>query len=110
MELTIYDIVKGPVVSDKAYKLNKKLNRLVLKVHIDANKTVIKQAIEKLFNVKVEKVATSIRKFTTARSASRRYNARPSIRKEKIAYISLAEGHALNLFEQAGVPAEGTNK
>ena len=38
MELSIYQIIQGPVVSDKAYKLNKKLNKLVIKVHPQANK------------------------------------------------------------------------
>ncbi len=39
MELTVYDIIKGPVISDKAYKLNKVAGQLVLKVHLDATKT-----------------------------------------------------------------------
>ncbi len=110
MELTIYDIIKGPVVSDKAYRLNKTQNKLVLHVHIDANKAQIKWAIERLFNVKVEDVRTSICKYTNARSVSRRYNANPSIKRRKKAYVSLAEGYSLNLFDQTGASVEGNNK
>ena len=109
MELTIYDIIRGPVISDKAYKLNRAQNKLVLEVHVDSNKSLIKDALEKLFDVKVESVRTLIRKDTNTRVASRRYNAKPSVKKRKIAYVTLAEGHAiaaLNLSEQVGAPAE----
>lgn len=108
MELTIYDIVKGPVVSDKAYKLNRKLNQLVIDVNVHANKAMIKNALEKIFDVKVLKVRTMIRKDGTARVMSKRYNARPTIKKRKIAYVTLAEGYTLNMFEQVGAPAVGT--
>ncbi len=33
LKLDKYDIIKGPIISDKAYKLNRKLNQLVVKVH-----------------------------------------------------------------------------
>ena len=108
MELSIYDIVKKPVVSDKAYKLNRQLNQLVIQVDHRANKAMIKNALEKLFNVKISKVRTAIKKDGTARVASRRFNARPTIHKSKKAYVTLAEGYTLNMFEQAGVPSVGT--
>jgi large subunit ribosomal protein L23 len=102
MKLTRYDIIKGPVISDKAYKLNRDKNRLKLRVHNEANKAMIKDAIEKLFNVKVEKVRTLIRKKTKNRATQMRYDASPKIEKEKRAYVTLAEGYSLNLFDQAG--------
>ena len=36
MDLTIYDIIKGPVISDKAILANRKHKKLVFKVHQDA--------------------------------------------------------------------------
>jgi large subunit ribosomal protein L23 len=105
LKLTMYDIIKGPVISDKAYKLNRLHNQLVLKVHIDATQPMIKQALEKLFDVKVKKVRTLIAKYTTGGAMSRRRVARPTIHREKRAIITLAEGYALNLFEQAGSTA-----
>ena len=33
MDLSIYDIIIGPVISDKAYKLNQRFKKLALKVH-----------------------------------------------------------------------------
>jgi large subunit ribosomal protein L23 len=113
MELNIYDIIKGPLVSDKAYKLNRTQNQLVLEVHVDSNKALIKEALEKLFDVKVDQVRTSIRKHANNRVASRRFKARPTMHKRKIAYVTLQEGHSiasLNLSEQVGVSPEDVNR
>ena len=60
MDLT--SIIKKPVISDKAYGLNQRLGKLVLEVRSDANKPLIKEAVERLFNVKVEDVRIVIRK------------------------------------------------
>ena len=49
-----YDIIKAPVITEKTQKLAQD-NVIVFKVDKKANK---KQAIEKKFNVKVEKITT----------------------------------------------------
>ena len=53
-----YDIIKRPILSEKSYSgiADKKY---VFEVAIDANKIEIKEAVEKIFGVKVEKVNTS---------------------------------------------------
>lgn len=101
MELTVYDIIKGPVISDKAYKLNKVEGQLKLEVHIDATKPMIKSAIEKLFDVKIKTVRTQIVKYSIGGAKQRKHRARPKIKEEKHAMVTLAEGYSLNLFEQA---------
>ncbi len=55
-----YEVIRRPSVTEKA--VNKKENErtLCFEVHIDANKTQIKDAVEKLFRVRVESVNTSI--------------------------------------------------
>ncbi len=58
--LEYYDIILRPVVSEKALSLIEKNNTLTFIVNIKANKPQIKEAVEKLFNVKVEKVNTLI--------------------------------------------------
>lgn len=58
--LEYYDIILKPVVSEKALSLIEKNNTLTFIVNIKANKPQIKEAVEKLFNVKVEKVNTLI--------------------------------------------------
>lgn len=96
MALTVYDIIQGAVVSDKAYQQNKKLKKLVLKIHPRANKPLVKQALEKLFDVKVEKV-NCMNRVGKTRMVKRRKIQRSST---KIAIVTLAEGHSLDLFGQ----------
>lgn len=55
-----YDVILRPVVSEKALSLIEKNNTLTFIVDIRVNKSYIKEAIEKLFDVKVEKVNTLI--------------------------------------------------
>ena len=108
MDLSIYDIIKGPVVSDKAYKLNKALGRLVIKVHPKANKSLIKEALEKLFNVEVDKIRVLIRKGKV-----RKVNRIPGRSKDvKIAIVTLKEGYKIEALEQAStqVAAESMPK
>ena len=51
------DIIIAPIITEKSASLEAQ-NTYVFKVDIKANKTSIKQAIEKIFNVKVKEVRT----------------------------------------------------
>lgn len=53
-----YDIVKRPVVSEKSMFLQNTQAAYTFEVHASANKTQIKEAVEKLFQVKVSSVNT----------------------------------------------------
>lgn len=100
MDLTIYDIVKGPIITSKAYRLNNQLKQLVVKVHMHANKPLICEALEKLFNVKVEKVRIIIRKGKNRVVAGRR---KVTGQDEKKAIVTLKSGYSIDAF---GVPTE----
>lgn len=50
-----YDIIFQPVITEKSASMENE-GKYVFKVDVRANKTQVKQAIEKIFNVKVEKV------------------------------------------------------
>ena len=52
------DIIIAPVITEKA-AVEEQNGKYTFKVSTKANKTQIKQAIEKIFNVKVESVNTS---------------------------------------------------
>ncbi|MCA9769995.1 50S ribosomal protein L23 [Candidatus Dependentiae bacterium] len=104
MDLSIYNVIIGPVISDKAYRLNKKLEQLVLKVHPKANKPLVKTAIERLFNVKVQKVNVSVDKGKNRRSR-RKIITGKTVKK---AFVTLKEGYTLDLFNQASVQAQKT--
>lgn len=51
------DIIKGPIMTEKSSNLAQD-NIITLSVDVKANKAQIKQAVEKVFNVKVESVNT----------------------------------------------------
>lgn len=52
------DIIKAPIITEKASMLKESNNTYTFSVDVKANKTQIKQAIEAIFNVKVESVNT----------------------------------------------------
>jgi large subunit ribosomal protein L23 len=51
-----YKIIQRPLITEKTFDLIERENKLVFIVHKGANKNQIKQAIEKIHNVKVMKV------------------------------------------------------
>ena len=52
------DIIKAPIITEKTANLKEANNTITFSVDVKANKTQIKQAIEAIFNVKVESVNT----------------------------------------------------
>jgi large subunit ribosomal protein L23 len=102
LNLNIFEIIRGPVVSEKALELNEKLNKLVLKVHPQANKTQIKEALQRLFSVKVDKVNTLRRLGKTRRV--RRTVVQGSTTKRVI--VTLKEGYSIDLFDQSNKAAK----
>ena len=57
MKLTSHDIIRKPIITEKsmASMAEKKYTFIV---HVDANKSQIKRAVEEVFNVKVESINT----------------------------------------------------
>ncbi len=98
MDLSIYDIIIGPVISDRAYKLNKLFKKLALKVHPHANKPLVKEALEKLFNVKVDKVNIVVRKGKVTKVRGELSTGKLS----KRAIVTLAEGYSFDFMDQSG--------
>ncbi len=91
------DVVQGPIITEKGTLVNEQGNQVVFRVHREANKVEIRQAIETLFKVKVEKVRTS-RQLGKMRRIGRHQGRRPDWKK---AYITLAEGSRIDFFEGA---------
>ena len=52
------DIIKAPIITEKTARLAEEENTITFSVDPKANKTQIKQAIEKIFDVEVESVST----------------------------------------------------
>ncbi len=59
-----YDTIIAPVITEKATILSEK-NQVVFRVPLNATKKDVKEAVEKLFNVKVGAVNTVVRKGKT---------------------------------------------
>ena len=55
-----YKIIKYPLSTEKSIRLMESQNELIFVVDIDADKKMIKNAIEDMFKVKVESVSTYI--------------------------------------------------
>ena len=87
------DIIKAPIITEKSSDLKKKKNTFVFSVDVNANKTQIKQAIEKIFNVKVESVNTINVKSKKKRVG--RYVGKT--KRMKKAIVKLSEGSSIEL-------------
>ena len=88
----LYTVVLGPHISEKAAISADDAGQYVFKVAIDANKLEVKNAVEKLFNVKVTAVQTLKQKGKVKRN---RYGfaKRPDFKK---AVVRLAQGHEID--------------
>ena len=92
MDTKYLEIIKAPVITEKAAVLGQN-NQYVFKVDYRANKTEIKQAIEKIFKVKVEEIRTLNVKPKTRRVG--RYSGLTN--RTKKAIVTLAEGQQIEL-------------
>jgi large subunit ribosomal protein L23 len=87
------DVLLSPVVSEKSYALLDQ-NKYTFLVHKDSNKTEIKIAVEKVFNVKVTSVNTLNRPGKRRRTRNG-WGTRPETKR---AIVSLAEGQRIDIF------------
>ena len=88
----LYDAIRAPIVTEKSTMASEN-NALVFEVDIAANKPLIKEAVETLFNVKVKAVNTTITKGKV-----KRFRGRPGRRKDvKKAYVTLEEGNMIDV-------------
>jgi len=86
------DVIKAPIITEKTSDLARE-NVVVFSVDPKANKTQIKQAIEKIFNVEVEKVNT-LNTYPKKKRVGR-YVGRAN--KVKKAIVKLKEGSSIEL-------------
>lgn len=93
----LHQIILGPVISEKSTRVAEKRNQAVFKVLRDAEKPEIKEAVEKLFNVKVEGVQT-----LNVKGKTKRFGRSEGRRSDwKKAYVTLAQGQELDFLNGA---------
>ncbi|KLT23240.1 ribosomal protein L23 [Wolbachia endosymbiont of Armadillidium vulgare str. wVulC] len=88
------NIIKSPIITEKASFLREKFNKYSLYVFVNVNKCQIKSAIESLFNVKVSsinviKVKPKYRRFRGVIGCEKQ--------KKKV-YFSLIDGQKLDIM------------
>ena len=87
------DVIKAPIITEKSATLSENGKVITFSVDPKANKTQIKQAVEKIFDVKVEKVNTVNVKPKTKRVG--RYTGLTNRKKKAI--VTLKEGSSIEL-------------
>lgn len=92
--MDLRDVIKRPVITEKSMAAVAE-NKYTFMVDLKANKIQVKEAVEKIFKVKVEKVNTMIvpgkwRRMgkTTGKTSD-----------QKKAIVKLQEGHKIEIFE-----------
>jgi len=94
-ENRILKILVGPHISEKSSVAIEKFNTVVLKVAKNATKFEIKIAVQKIFNVQLNKVNTLIVKGKKKRLSNGRYSSTSDWKK---AYITLKKGQNLDFI------------
>ena len=95
---TLYEVLRRPLITEKSNFQSGKLNQFAFEVASDANRTQVKDAIEKLFDVKVESVNII---NTPAKRGRRARSRRLMVRRAgyKKAIVTLQAGQTLQIFE-----------
>ena len=94
---TIHEVIRRPLITEKSNYQSGKLNQYAFEVAETATKTLVKDAVETLFKVKVE----SVNIINTPAKRGRRRNRRLLVRRPgyKKAVVTLETGQTLQIFE-----------
>jgi large subunit ribosomal protein L23 len=94
-EIHLWDIIRRPVISEKANFVSEYLNQYTFEVDVRANKIQIKEAVDLIFDVEVERVNVMVMPPKRGRRGRKEYIRRP---KWKKAVVTLPPGQSINLF------------
>ena len=88
-------IILRPLMTEKSAMATEADNTYAFEVGKDATKIEIKEAVERLFDVRVSTVRTMVVRGKVKRFG-RHYGKRPNWKK---AYVTLADGESINFYE-----------
>ncbi len=94
-DLHLYEVIRRPVITEKASILSDMYDQYVFEVAPEANKSQIREAVEVIFDVHVRKVRTMI---MPAKRGQRGRTWYVRTRQWKKAIVSLEEGESIELF------------
>ncbi|HCF73852.1 MAG: 50S ribosomal protein L23 [Pseudomonadota bacterium] len=90
----LHQVIRRPVISEKSTMAAETMHQVVFEVLADATKSEIKEAVEGLFDVSVQKVHV-----VNVRGKIKRFGRTPGKRKNwKKAYVRLAEGDDIDFL------------
>jgi large subunit ribosomal protein L23 len=95
--MSLHDLIRYPHITEKSTQQGEEIDRQVVafRVRVNANKNQIREAVEKIFDVKVDQVRTA-RFQGKLKRQGRNQGRRPAWKK---AYITLKPGHKIEFFE-----------
>jgi large subunit ribosomal protein L23 len=95
---SVYSVIRRPIITEKSNYQGSNLGQYAFEVDLKATKAQVREAVELLFNVSVERVNLMVLPAKRARRGrSRRMLVRrPSYKK---AIVTLAEGQTIDVFE-----------
>ena len=88
----LYDVIIAPVITEKSTMASER-NQVIFKVASKATKPQIKEAVEKLFDVKVKSVNTLVRKGKT-KVFRGQFGSQSDVKR---AIVTLEEGHRIDV-------------
>ena len=90
------DVIIRPVVTEKSMLLQETQNKVTFEVKKGANKVEVRQAVEEIFKVKVEKVNI----VNTADKSKRLGRYTGTVHGYRKAIVKLAEGSHIDLYDK----------
>lgn len=95
---TLYEVLRRPLITEKSNYQSRKLNQYAFEIAENATRTQVKDAIETIFDVKVESVNII---NTPAKRGRRARSRRLMVRRAgyKKAIVTLQAGQTLQIFE-----------
>nr|YP_010951791.1 50S ribosomal protein L23 [Laurencia elata]WMP12730.1 50S ribosomal protein L23 [Laurencia elata] len=93
---SLIDLIKYPIITDKTTK-DIENNVYCFQVNKNSNKSEIKKAIENIFDVKIEKINTTISPPKTKTVGK----FKGKVKKYKKAIVKLENSYTINLFENS---------
>ena len=91
-----HDVVRRALITEKGTRMRETGNRFLFEVNPEANKLEIKDAVERIFDVSVEKVRTQ-NILGKLKRMGKNVGRRPAWKK---AIVTLREGDNIDLFEE----------
>lgn len=90
----LFQVLRSPHVSEKSTRIGEQGNQYVFEIDKRATKTQVKEAVESLFNVKVENV-----NVVNVKGKVRSFRMRPGRRADwKKAYVRIQEGQTIDVL------------